>query len=60
VKTTLLFLFLLVINASCGNLQESEYFIEAQERIKIYNPKRKDLVIVIDLTKNGVLVCVIN
>lgn len=51
-KTALLFLFLLVINESCGDYQEKEYFVYAQERIKTYNPQRKDLVIVIDYRKN--------
>jgi hypothetical protein len=50
------FLFILVMSFSIGlvhNLNgQTKYFDYAKEKMKKYNPKRKDYVIIVDYTKN--------
>lgn len=50
------FLFLLLITISMGWVYtlngQTKYFDYAKDKIKKYNPKRKDYVIIVDYTKN--------
>jgi hypothetical protein len=51
-KIIILIVLILVVVSTHSKPSQSSYFDIAEQRIEKYNPKRKDLVIIVDYRKN--------